>query len=131
MTTAGPAVELTEIVFPEHTNHYGTLFAGNALLLMAKAAFLAGRAHARSDVVVASMDDAQFVAPVLLGSVLRLQAWVSRVGTCSMTVRVSATAQMLGHEASTVLQGNFEMVAVDANGQPEPIAHQILNKEIA
>ena len=29
------------MVFPEHANHYGTLFGGNALHLMAKAAFLA------------------------------------------------------------------------------------------
>ena len=41
MTTPQGTVELTEIVFPAVANHYGTLFGGNALQLMAKAAFLA------------------------------------------------------------------------------------------
>lgn len=37
MTTPQGTVELTEIVFPAEANHYGTLFGGNALQLMAKA----------------------------------------------------------------------------------------------
>ena len=64
MTDERTAFELTEIVFPEHANHYGTLFGGNALLLMSKAAFLAARAHAGTDVVMARCSDAQFLAPV-------------------------------------------------------------------
>jgi len=38
-----------EMVFPEQANHYGTLFGGNALSLMGKAAFVAAtrRAGAR------------------------------------------------------------------------------------
>jgi len=131
MTPCPAPVQLTEVVFPEHANHYGTLFAGNALLLMAKAAFLAGRAHAQCDVVVASVGDAQFMAPVPQGSVLRLQAWVSRVGRTSMTVCVSGTAQALGDEVRLVLKGLFEMVAVDGHGRPRPVANAYMNKEIA
>ena len=33
-----------EMVFPEQANHYGTLFGGNALSLMGKAAFVAASA---------------------------------------------------------------------------------------
>ena len=64
MTSPPATVSITEIVFPQHANHYGTLFAGHALMLMAKAAFLAGRAVAQSDVVMASVADAQFATPV-------------------------------------------------------------------
>jgi len=31
---------LVQMVFPEQTNHYGTLFGGEALALMDKAAFI-------------------------------------------------------------------------------------------
>lgn len=48
MTTPQGTVELTEIVFPAEANHYGTLFGGNALQLMAKAAFLAARGAAQA-----------------------------------------------------------------------------------
>ena len=34
-------VQMVEMIFPEQANHYGTLFGGHALALMAKAAFVA------------------------------------------------------------------------------------------
>ena len=121
MTHQNTAIEVTEIVFPEHANHYGTLFGGNALLLMSKAAFLAARAFAKADVVMASLGDAQFLAPVPVGSVLRLRAWVTRVGRSSVTVSVTGTAERLDGEPRTSLKGLFEMVVVDKNGRPARI----------
>lgn len=121
MTNHDTALELTDIVFPEHANHYGTLFGGNALLLMSKAAFLAARTFAGSDVVMARCGDARFLAPVPVGSVLRLRAWVSRVGRSSLTVRVDGTAQQPGCEPRPVLESLFEMVAVDGKGRPARI----------
>ena len=43
MTTPSGTVELRELVLPALANHHGTLFAGQGLQLMAKAAFLAAR----------------------------------------------------------------------------------------
>lgn len=130
MTEDTHAIELTEIVFPEHANHYGTLFGGSALLLMSKAAFLAARQYAKADVVMARCGDAQFLARVPVGSVLRMRAFVSRVGRSSMTVCVAGIAETLGEEAEIALRGVFEMVAVDAHGRPARIPHTYLNKEL-
>ncbi|WP_198083592.1 acyl-CoA thioesterase [Variovorax sp. E3] len=129
MTNQNTALELTEIVFPEHANHYGTLFGGNALMLMSKAAFLAARAFAACDVVMAGCSDAQFLAPVPVGSVLRLRAWISRVGRTSLTVCVTGTAEQLGQSPRTALKSLFEMVAVDKNGRPARIPGAYLHKE--
>ncbi len=123
------AIEATEIVFPEHANHYGTLFGGNALLLLSKAAFLAARGYARLDVVMASCGDAQFLARVPVGSVLRLRAFVSRVGRCSLTVCVTGVAERLGEDAELALKAVFEMVAVDAQGRPARIPHAYLHRQ--
>lgn len=112
------AIELTDIVFPEHANHYGTLFGGNALMLMSKAAFLAARTYAKSDVVMASLGDAQFLAPVPVGHVLRLRAWVTRAGRSSLTVCVTGAAEPPDGEPRPSLKGLFEMVAVDGRGRP-------------
>ena len=95
MTTPTGAVQLTEIVFPEQANHYGTLFGGNALQLMSKAAFLAARGAAQRDVVMAGVTDVRFLAPVPVGHVLTLRAWVSRVGRSSLTVCVTGLAETL------------------------------------
>ena len=130
MTPPASAIELIEIVFPEHANHYGTLFGGNALLLMSKAAFLAARTYAQSDVVMASCADAQFLARVPVGSVLRLKAFVSRVGRTSLTVCVTGTAERIGTDPEVALKALFEMVAVDPQGRPAPIAHTYLNPQL-
>ena len=50
-----PKISLTDVVFPDRANHYGTLFGGHALHLMGKAAFIAATRHARQHVVMASL----------------------------------------------------------------------------
>jgi len=131
MTTPLGTIQLTEIVFPELANHYGTLFGGNALQLLSKAAFLAARGAAQRDVVMAGVTDVRFLAPVPVGHVLTLRAWVSRVGRSSLTVCVTGLAETLGSPPEEVLKGVFEMVAVDAKGRPAPIATAYLNQETA
>jgi acyl-CoA hydrolase len=131
MTTPRGTLELTEIIFPGHSNHHGTLFAGNALQLMSKAAFLAGRSLAQRDVVMAGVTGAEFLAPVPVGHVLTLRAWVSRVGKSSLTVCVAGLAATPGAPQEEVLKGVFEMVAVDAAGRPVPIDRSCMNKETA
>ena len=123
-------VELAEIVFPAEANHYGTLFGGNALQLMAaKAAFLAARGAAARDLVIAGVSDVRFLAPVPMGHVLTLRAWVSRMGRSSLTVYVNGLTATLGSPQEAVLQGVFDMVAVDAKGRPTPIANANVNQE--
>lgn len=129
MTPPHSAIELTEVVFPGHANHYGTLFAGNALQFMAKAAFLAGRGLAQRDVVMAGVTGVEFFSPVPVGHVLTLRAWVSRVGRSSMTVCVTGLAQALRDIPQEVFKGVFEMVAVDTAGRPVPIEHSYLSEE--
>lgn len=131
MTTPHGTVELTEIVFPAQANHYGTLFGGNALQLMAKAAFLAARGAAQRDVVMAGVTDVCFRAPVSVGHVLTLRAWVSRIGHSSLTVCVTGLAAALGSPPDEVLKGVFEMVAVDGKGRPTAITHAYPNQETA
>lgn len=131
MTTPPGTVELQELVLPAHANHRGTLFAGQGLQLMAKAAFLAGRSLAQREVVMAGVTGAEFLSPVPVGHQLVLRAWVSRVGRSSMTVCVTGLADLPGMPAEEVLKGVFEMVAVDAAGRPIAIDRSYLDKETA
>jgi uncharacterized protein (TIGR00369 family) len=108
-----------EMVFPEHANHYGTLFGGNALSLMGKAAFVAATRRARTAVVMASSERIDFHVPVRVGELVELDARVARVGRSSMTVEVEVTAEaLLTGERRLAMRGSFEMVAVDAGGRP-------------
>ena len=131
MTSPRGTTELRELVLPAHANHRGTLFAGEGLRLMAKAAFLAARGLAQREAVMASVTGAQFLSPVAVGQALLLRAWVSRVGRSSMTVCVTGLSESPGTPPEEVLKGIFEMVAVDGNGRPAAIDRSYLNQEAA
>lgn len=114
-----------EIVFPEQANHYGTLFGGTALNLMSKAAAIAAARRAGGSVVMARSDRVDFHMPVLVGQLVELVARVERVGRSSMTVKVEVISETLGKtDRKVAMRGSFEMVAVDDNGRPQPIATQ-------
>lgn len=113
---------VVEMIFPEQANHYGTLFGGNALALMAKAAFVAATRHAHGPVVMARSGRVDFTTPIKVGEMLELVARVSRSGRSSMTIEVEGTAGEIGVACGRIaLSGTFEMVAIDAGGRPRPI----------
>ena len=114
---------LTDVVFPDRANHYGTLFGGHALHLMGKAAFIAATRHTRQHVVMASTDRIMFDAPVRVGDLIECVASVARVGRTSMTVAVDLFHEgALSGQRRAAVRGTFEMVAVDADGRPTPIS---------
>ncbi len=131
MTTPPGTAELRELVLPAHANHRGTLFAGQGLQMMAKAAYLAGRGLAQREVVMASVTGVDFLAPVPVGHQLVLRARVGRIGRSSMTVCVSGLADAPGVPLEEVLKGVFEMVAIDATGRPTAIDRAHPDKETA
>jgi len=117
--SASGEARLLEVVFPEHSNHYGTLFAGNALSLMAKAAYIAGARRAGRNVVMATAEKVDFLQPVKVGELIEIVARVVRAGTSSMTVAVEINRESLASkEHRTAMRGQFEMVAVNEQGRP-------------
>jgi acyl-CoA hydrolase len=111
-----------EMIFPDQANHYGTLFGGNALSLMGKAAFVAATRWARRSVVMATSEKVEFHVPVRVGDLLELTASVERVGRSSMTVVVEAVAEsLLSGDRRVAVRGSFEMVAVDDDGKPTAV----------
>ena len=121
MTVDAAPVEIRELVLPVLANHHGTLFAGQGLQLMAKVAFMAARSRANCEVVMAGASAIQFLLPIPIGYVLTLRAQVVRVGRSSMTVQVHGIAEKTGTPAEEVLNGAFEMVAIDAQSRPTAI----------
>ncbi|WP_220185097.1 acyl-CoA thioesterase [Paracoccus sp. S1E-3] len=117
--------ELTELVLPAQANHYGTLFAGQALSMLAQAAFTAASRHARSNVVLAGVDNLRFTAPVPVGQLFIIRARVTSAGRSAMMIEVVAGREdpQTG-ETGQVAQGQFQMVAVNEHGRPKKITAQ-------
>ncbi len=110
---------LLEIVFPDHTNHLGTLFGGQALAWMDKAAFIAASRYARRTVVTARSEQVDFRLPIKQGQLVETIARVVEVGRSSMQVDVELiTEDLIGGERQLCTRGRFVMIALDAYGVP-------------
>ena len=123
-TPAGAVVETTlvEMVFPGQTNHYGTLFGGQALALMDKAAFIVASRYARRTVVTASSEKCDFRVPVRQGQLVELIARVVDTGQTSMNVEVDLVAEdLLSGDRQLATQGRFVLVALDGHGRPTTV----------
>lgn len=116
-------VRLWEIVFPDHANHLGTLFGGQALAWMDKAAFLAATRFSRRTVVTARSEQVDFHVPVRQGQLVELVATVEDVGRSAMQVVVELHAEdALAGSRRLCTRGRFTMVALDSEGRPVTIA---------
>ena len=114
---------MLEIVFPDHTNHLGTLFGGTALAWMDKAAFIAASRYARRTVVTARSEQVDFKLPIKQGQLVETIARVVEVGRTSMQVEVELVAEdLLSGERELCTRGRFVMIALDARGRPAPVA---------
>lgn len=119
---SGDTLRLAEMVFPGQTNHYGTLYGGDALRMMGKAAFIAATRHARAVMVMAASDRIDFTSPVREGEMVELVAAVRMTGRSSVRVEVQLHAENLltgdRRHAATAL---FTMVSVDQAGRSKPL----------
>src|SRR5215469_13066366 len=117
-----PEARLLEMVFPDHTNHLGTLFGGQALAWMDKAAFIVASRHARRTVVTARSEEVNFRVPVRKGQLVELVSRIVGTGHSSMKVEVEMTAEdPLTGDRRVCTTGRFVMIALDSNGSPTPV----------
>ncbi|MBB6065450.1 acyl-CoA hydrolase [Pseudoxanthomonas broegbernensis] len=113
---------LLHMVFPDHTNHLGTLFGGQALAWMDMASFIAASRYARSTVVTARSEQVDFNQPIHKGDLVEVIARLVKVGRSSMNVDVEViTEDLLSGERKLCTRGHFVMIALDPLGQPTPV----------
>ncbi len=110
---------MVEMVFPNTTNHYGTLFGGKVLDLMDRAAFLAATRFTEKTIVTASMERIDFFCPIKSGHLIELKAKVIYTGKTSLTVKVDLYAENpLKSYREQASRGFFHMVAIGEHGKP-------------
>ena len=113
----------TDFVLPGETNPLDSLFGGELLARMDRACGIAAHRHARSIVVTASVNHVAFGKPVPMGSVLTIEAKVSRAFSSSMEVFADVWMECKETgKREKVNEGIFTFVAVDNDGNPVKIA---------
>ena len=93
----------TDIVLPGDTNSLNNLFGGELLARMDKVASIAAIKHSEQIVVTASINNVAFGEPVPNGSILTIEAKVSRAFNSSMEVFIfwPRVNRFLGFELSS------------------------------
>lgn len=124
-------VVMTQLVLPSHTNALDTVFGGTVMSWIDIAAAIAAQRHSAKEVVTASIDQLNFIAPIRKGWVVNLKASVNFVSRTSMEigVRVDAENPRTGemfHTASAYLT----FVALGSNGNPTAVPELILETEV-
>jgi acyl-CoA hydrolase len=113
---------MTDLVLPSETNPLNNLFGGELLARMDRAASIAARRHSRRITVTASVNHVAFNQSVPVGSVVTVEAAVSRAFKTSMEVYIDVW--MEDRFTGTKSKANdaiYTFVAVDDTGKPTEV----------
>ncbi len=122
---------ITDLVLPSETNPIGNMFGGELLARMDRAASIAARRHSRCIVVTVSVNNVAFNKMIPLGSVVTVEAHVSRAFKSSMEIYMDVWLE--DRESGLRSKANeaiYTFVAVDEMGIPVPVPELIPETEL-
>jgi len=122
---------LTDMVLPSETNPIHNMFGGELLARMDRAASIAARRHSRRIVVTASVNHVAFNKMIPLGSVVTIEAKVSRAFNTSMEVYMDVWIE--DRESGIKSKANeaiYTFVAVNETGTPMQVPEIIPQTEL-
>ena len=113
------SLRVADVVFPDQTSHYGSLYGGDALAGMAKAAFVLSTRICRQKMVMASCSRGDFESHIHPGEIVECCATLEKAGRTSVTIAVELFAEPRGPGKSRHSgTAEFVMVAVEEDGRP-------------
>ncbi len=122
---------LTDMVLPGETNPLNNLFGGELLARMDRAASISARRHSRRITVTASVNHVAFNRAIPLGSVVTIEAKVSRSFKSSMEIFLDVWVE--DRESGIRSKANeaiYTFVAVDDMGRPVEVPAIIPETEL-
>jgi len=121
----------TDVVMPGDTNSLNNLFGGELLARMDKVASIAAIKHSEQIVVTASVNNVAFGEPVPNGSILTIEAKVSRAFNSSMEVFIDVWKQNKTNPKKTkVNEAIYTFVALNKRGKPVKVPQIIPETEL-
>ena len=110
---------ITELVLPNDTNPLNNLMGGRLLHWMDIATAIAAQRHCKRIVVTASVNNVAFEKPIPMGSIVTLEARVSRAFSSSVEVFVDVWMEdRTSGKKIHCNQAIYTFVAVDQLGSP-------------
>ena len=113
---------MTDLVLPSETNPLNNLFGGELLARMDRAASISARRHSRRITVTASVNHVAFNRSIPLGSVVTVEASLSRAFRTSMEVFIDVWIEdRFSGEKTKANEAIYTFVAVDETGKPTEV----------
>jgi acyl-CoA hydrolase len=114
---------LTEIVLPNDTNNLNNLMGGRLLHWMDIAAAITAHRHCNRTCVTASVNNVSFEHPIPRGSIVTLEANISRAFSSSMEIFIDVWIEdELSGNKTKCNEAIYTFVAVDSMGKPTKVA---------
>ncbi|MFT4697980.1 MAG: acyl-CoA hydrolase [Flavobacteriaceae bacterium] len=113
---------ISDLVLPSETNPIGNMFGGELLARMDRAASISAGRHSRRIVVTVSVNHVAFNKMIPLGSVVTIEAQVSRSFNSSMEIYMDVWIE--DRQSGIRTKANeaiYTFVAVDDTGRPVPV----------
>ena len=120
--TLQPAIRV--VMMPRDTNPMGTIFGGIILSHIDVAGAVEARKHSEKMLASVAMHEVKFIAPVFVGDLVSFYTETIKIGTTSVTVRVTVDARRRhGHRMRRVrvTQAEVVYVALDSPGHSAPL----------
>src|SRR5437867_10231264 len=116
-----PAIRV--VMMPRDTNPLGTIFGGLILSYIDQAGAVQARRHSDKKLVTVALHEVKFIAPVFVGDLVSIYTETIKIGTTSITVRVTVDARRCTapHATVRVTQAEVVYVAIDEPGKPVPV----------
>ena len=111
------------VMMPRDTNPMGTIFGGIILSHIDVAGAVEAHKHSEKMLATVAMHEVKFIAPVFVGDLVSFYAETIKIGTTSITVRVTVDAlrRLPPHENVRVTQAEVVYVALDSPGHSAPL----------
>lgn len=116
-----PAIRV--LMMPRDTNAHGTIFGGVILSYIDQAGAIEARRQGLQFMVTVSMDRVVFHEPVYVGDLVSFWTETLRIGTTSITTKVTVEAIRTGNpnRRVTVTEAQVVYVNVGEDRKPRPI----------
>ena len=115
-----PAIRV--LMMPRDTNAHGTIFGGVILSYIDQAGAIEARRQGLQFMVTVSMDRVVFHEPVFVGDLVSFWTETLKIGTTSITTKVTVEAIRTPNRRVTVTEAQVVYVNLGEDRKPKPIA---------
>lgn len=123
-------VRMAQVMLPDQANPSGYVHGGELMKLINNAAGVVAARHSKQDVMLVRVAEVNFLAPVEVGNLVLVHAYLTFVSRSSMEVRIELDAESLmtgeSHRANTAY---LIMVGIDEDGRPTQVPPLLVSTE--